>query len=176
MAAKKTTERRAAALISKAEGIKLKSAYRRIQRAAKADKPIKAAGLSRYGLRLVRSVEREKRAAAKRPAAAKKTVSKIIEDFGRRVLRYRFSGKRLMKVFLRALFGSSGSGDRRERWVRENVTAGEANEILNSDTVFDAIEVFNDVLTYMKIVDVEEFHYFEFEGESFGSDHFDEEV
>lgn len=171
MATKKTAQRRAAELIAKADSIKLKSAQRRIQRAAKAQKPIVAPkALSSYGRRLFREVVRAKRSDAERKARpTERPRSYEPERIERR--KFDYSGTRLMKLKGLVELGSSGSGDLRNRYVNAPVSARLANKILNAEDKQTAIDLFMKAAPYL--VDVRSFEHIVFDGETLNEDFFE---
>lgn len=173
MAIKKTAARRAAELIARADAIQVKSAQRRLQRAAKSGVPVKAPEkLSRYGKSLFRKVVEEKRRVyleRSEPVKPERFYEPEPEPIERRSFSY--AGTRLMKLKGLVELGSSGSGDLRNRYVNAPVTARQANAILNAEDSREAIDLFAKAAPYL--ADVREFDHFVFDGEFIDEDFFE---
>ncbi len=166
MKAKKTVQRRVAEKIAQAESIKVKSAQRRIQRAAKAGKPVTAPeNLSSYYKRLFREVVREKKAAP-RPAPRPRPVPAPAPEFFPDLrVDFDFSGVELFKMKGRFKLGSGKSKDIRDREIKDLVDSEQINEILNAETFGEAAAIFAEKVGY--IADVLAIEYFEFRGKKY---------
>lgn len=169
MANKKTVERKLAELIAKKDAIKTKSAMRRIQRAAKAEKPIPK--LTRRQKQLFAEYQAQRKYKAEKSKPVQQPPKEIIPERRRRV-DFEFQGKQLMKLFGNVEMGSTGSKDIRDRWIKHYVTADEADRVLNAETIEQAIFAFENIVGYLAKVHRPE--HFEFLGEYYGVEFFDE--
>ncbi len=175
MAKNKSLQRRVAEHIAKADAIKVKSAQRRIQRAAKANKPIKAPeSLSSYYRKLFREVVKEKKEkAAPAPEPIREPDRQRFDDYFEQPDRadFDFDGVELFKMDAKVELGSSGSKDIRDRTIKHLITADEANRILNAPTAEKAAREFSKIVGY--VAEVRDFRNFEFRGKTFDKDFFE---
>ncbi len=132
----KSEQRQLAELMARQDGIKVKSAMRRIQRAVKSAAPIKApAGISRYAAQKFRKVVKQKRVEVyvKRPPAP---------AFGRFAFdrfAFDFDEMELLTVTGRFEMGSGGKqADIRDRKINIMVSADQAAALFNSGKKFES--------------------------------------
>lgn len=166
---KKSVERKLAEAIAKRDAIKTKSAMRRIQRAAKAEKPIPKLTRRQKQYFAEYQAQRKYKAEKQKPIERQPEPQFIGEPEQR--IDFDFAGTKLLKLYGNVEMGSSGSGDKRDRWIKHPVTADELNAVLNAETIEDAITIYEGIVGYLAKVHRPE--HFEFQGEYYGVDWFD---
>lgn len=167
--ANKSKERKLAEALAKKNNIKIKSAMRRIQRAVKAEKPIK--GITR---RQKQYFEEYKAVRKYKERQKEKPISEPKQQPGppepKRRVNFDFQGTEVFKLYGVMEMGSGKrkgkKADVRTRWVKDPMTAEEINAILNAETIERAIEIFEHLVGF--VAEVHEPEHFEFRGEYYG--------
>lgn len=137
---RKTEQRRLAELMARQDGIKVKSAMRRIQRAARSEKPIRPpAGISDYAARKFRAVVKKKRVEqyVKRPDIGRRGRADLSMPAADR-FKFDFAESELLTLSGKFEMGSGKKKkDIRERKVNLMVTADQARRLFNSGKNFE---------------------------------------
>jgi hypothetical protein len=180
MAKAKSEERKLAEQIAKQRGIKVKSAYRQIQRGIKAPKEPKASGLSKAAAAKLREFIGKRKAEREPKPEPVRRPSKP-----QPVRRRRFDPDRIYNVPVRAQFRLYGSGfgqkagqyDNRKRQINLEMKGYELEDFLAAESEEEALEILTELqapaMRFLIGAEVSDLRSFTVEGQTYGSGYFE---